>query len=133
MLRRQDVHRLADGAAVVGDDGREGRVVGVAHAWQRFLFVGRRGQRFVAEAAAVAPALIDRAVAGDAEEPRDELAAAQVELLGLAPEPQEDVLRHVLGDVAVADDAQHDGVDEVAIAIVQMFEGVEVARTEAFH
>ena len=42
-------------------------------------------------------------------------------------------LRNVLRDVAIADDAEDDGVYEVAVAIVQMFERAEIADAQPFH
>ena len=87
----------------------------------------------MAEPAAVAAPLVDRAVAGDAEQPRHELAAVHVELLRFAPESQEHVLRHIFSHVAVPHDAQHDRIHQVAVAVVYGLERRKVAGAEALH
>src|SRR5581483_9002005 len=65
--------------------------------------------------------------------PGDELAALEVELLGLAPDAQEHVLRHILGHMRIPHDAQDDRIHQVAVAVVYGLERREIAVAEALH
>lgn len=74
--------------------------------------------------------LVERRVAGDAEEPGARLAAARVEAVALAVGPLEGGRRHFLGRGPVAEHARHVGVDVVAVRPVELVEGqVGLARS----
>src|SRR5690606_29929702 len=61
--------------------------------------------------AAPAPHAVQRAVAGDAEQPGRDRPPALVEAVGEAPGPHERLLGHVLGVAGVADDGERQAVD----------------------
>ena len=56
-------------------------------------------------AAATDPELIDGAVADDAEQPAEELAAFGLEGFGPAPEPDENILGRVFGKLGIGQDS----------------------------
>jgi hypothetical protein len=85
------------------------------------------GRRLMAEATAAAAPLIDRPVAGDAEQPGDETTSRRIEEVRPAPETEEYLLGNVFGELGIADDAERDGIDIVAVAIEERFERFSVA------
>src|SRR3990172_8137199 len=88
--------------------------------------LGGGARRLVAVAPDPAPKLVDGPIAGDAEEPGQEAPPALVEQTGTAPEPQENLLGNVLRQLRIAHYPQRDGVDDVAIPVVESLQGADI-------
>ena len=65
------------------------------------------------------PQLVQRAIARDGHQPRDEPAALRIERGGLPPDAEIHLLHNILGELGVAQNPDADGVDQRAVAVIQ--------------
>ncbi len=94
--------------AVIAVSQRRPRVV----AWQQFSITRTRLVLRTAEH-------VNRPVSRDPDEPRLHAPALRIEARRPVPAPQEDVLHHLLGDIAVPHDAERHREDESPIPLVE--------------
>lgn len=73
------------------------------------------------------PYMVNRGVTCDANDPRRKWDFAWLVPADHRHEPQKDLLRHILGFILVAHDAEHVAVDAVLVAKVEVANGVTVS------
>ena len=118
-------HRLADQLAALDQLGRLLRSAHLAH-------LGRilGGHPFMRRAR---PHPVDRPAAGDGEQPVLQGALCAIEAVRVLPELPERVDADLLGRAAVAGDAQGEGVDRPAEAVVELRQRPLVAGPQGSH